>query len=84
MQENALLSGKIYTPGTNVTRPPVATVAKNLISGYWFKIFSFRGNCKANKDIFIWPYCTIAARFLKYCGAPSSSCLAFVKAILNS
>ena len=30
MQESALFSGKIYTAGTNFTRPPVATVVTNL------------------------------------------------------
>ena len=32
MQEIALFSGKIYTAGTNFTRPPVVTVATNLNS----------------------------------------------------
>ena len=32
MREIALFSGKIYTAGTNFTRPPVATVATNLNS----------------------------------------------------
>ena len=32
MQENALFSGKIYTAGTNFTRPLVATVVTNLNS----------------------------------------------------
>ena len=33
MQEIALFSRKIYTAGTNFTRPPVVTVATNLNSG---------------------------------------------------
>ena len=40
MREIALFSGKIYTPGTNFTRPPVVTVATNLnsaVEGYFFK-----------------------------------------------
>ena len=32
MQEIAFFSGKIYTAGTNFTRPPVMTVATNLDS----------------------------------------------------
>ena len=32
MQENTLFPGKIYTAGTNFTRPPVAPVATNLNS----------------------------------------------------
>ena len=32
MREIALFSGKIYTPQTNFTRPPVVTVATNLNS----------------------------------------------------
>ena len=32
MREIALFSGKIYTAGTNFTRPPVVTVATNLNS----------------------------------------------------
>ena len=32
MGEIALFSGKIYTAGTNFTRPPVVTVATNLNS----------------------------------------------------
>ena len=32
MREIALFSGKIYTAGTNFTRPPVMTVATNLDS----------------------------------------------------
>ena len=31
-----LFSGKIYTPETNFTRPPVVTVATNLNSGRTF------------------------------------------------
>ena len=38
MQEIALFSGKIYTPGTNFTRPPVVTVATNLNSASIDKI----------------------------------------------
>ena len=34
MREIALFSGKIYTAGTNFTRPPVVTVATNLNSGW--------------------------------------------------
>ena len=34
MQEISLFSGKIYTAGTNFTRPPVVTVATNLNSGH--------------------------------------------------
>ena len=34
MQEIALFSGKIYTAGTNFTRPSVVTVATNLNSGH--------------------------------------------------
>ena len=30
MQENRLFSGQIYTGGTDLTRPPVATVVTNL------------------------------------------------------
>ena len=33
MQDNALFSRKVYTAGTNFTRPPVATVMTNLNSG---------------------------------------------------
>ena len=40
MQEIALFSGKIYTAGTNFTRPPVVTVATNLNSEYC-SIFHF-------------------------------------------
>ena len=36
MQEIALFSGKIYTAGTNFTRPPVVTVATNLNSDFPF------------------------------------------------
>ena len=32
MREIVLFSGKIYTPVTNLTRPPVVTVATNLNS----------------------------------------------------
>ena len=32
MREIALFTGKIYTAGTNFTRPPVVTVATNLNS----------------------------------------------------
>ena len=32
MREIALFSGKIYTAGTNFTRPPAVTVATNLSS----------------------------------------------------
>ena len=41
MQEIALFSGKIYTPGANFTRLPVVTVVKNLNSG---KV-DFQGVC---------------------------------------
>ena len=34
MLKIALFSGKIYTAGTNFTRPPVVTVATNLNSDY--------------------------------------------------
>ena len=34
MQEKMLFSWKIYTAGTNFTRPPVVTVATNLNSGW--------------------------------------------------
>ena len=36
LQEIALFSGKIYTAGTNFTRPSVAMVVTNLNSGYNF------------------------------------------------
>ena len=39
MQENTLFSGKIYTAGTNFTRPPVATVVTNLNSAQGFEIW---------------------------------------------
>ena len=38
MREIALFSGKIYTAGTNFTRPPVVTVATNLNSDLTFEI----------------------------------------------
>ena len=35
MQEKMLFSWKIYIAGTNLTRPPVVTVAKNHTSGHY-------------------------------------------------
>ena len=37
MRDIALISRKIYTAGTNFTRPPVVTVATNLNSAKGFK-----------------------------------------------
>ena len=36
MRDITLISRKIYTVGTNFTRPPVVTVATNLNSGHWW------------------------------------------------
>ena len=42
MPEIALFSGKIYTAGTNFTRPPVVTVATNLNSlSVFLKLYRF-------------------------------------------
>ena len=38
MREITLFSEKIYTAGTNFTRPPVMTVATNLNSGYFGRV----------------------------------------------
>ena len=35
LQGNALFSGKIYTAGKYLTRPPVVTVATNFKSAHW-------------------------------------------------
>ena len=50
MRGIALFSGKIYTAGTNFTRPPVVTVATNLNSECWWQL-SFITCISGNKHI---------------------------------
>ena len=65
MREIALFSGKIYTAGTNFTRPPVVTVATNLNSVHRYMRHTF-AKCKMFEGFFSSLFLGIPHNIVKY------------------